>query len=409
MKRPYTPLFITGIARGGTNLVGRMLNVHPDVAVAIDPYLPFFKFLRDAILKNYGKRAWHEYIPGMPLQDYYFTDERIITLDLIQNGSLDVPFEGTEQTMLREQLAARAGIECPDFVGSLGKIEAENYRALLTVLLNIIAHHRGGAASRVIGFKDLWIVEFFTLLARAFPDARFIVILRDPRAAAASMLGFKDKNPSQLCHTLSFVRHWRKYAAFIHQYRSGFFADRFHVVLYEQLLENPERTVRELCSFLDLTFDERMLDMSNFYDTATGTVWKGNSTFDAVMTDFNRNAANRWRTRLDRRVAALIDLVCGPEMKLFGYVPDNEVFSSEDLGDVLEYLIENNAEPCSWRSDFQDPQQDFAFELFRRCLLDLPEPPRGTSLIRRSFLFESLYHELRANASRHEQRRHAIS
>ncbi|MCX8045010.1 MAG: sulfotransferase [Desulfobacterota bacterium] len=409
MDRQFIPLFITGIARSGTNLVGRMLNAHPEIAVAIDPYLPFFKSLRDALVIKTLKKPWQEFTPSMALQDYYYTDERIAILDLVQNGSLDMRLEKTQRLVLIEQLANRARIECSDLVGSFAGIEAEEYRVLLTALLNVISQYRGSTISRLIGFKDLWIIEFFTMLARAYPEARFVAVLRDPRAAAASMLGFKDKDPSQLCHTLSFVRHWRKYAAFIHLYRSGFFAERFHVVRYEDLLENPVRTARSLCSFLEVPFDDRMLDMSNFYDAATGAVWQGNSTFDPVMTDISRHAAQRWRTKLDPRITALIDFVCGPEMQLFGYAPVYCAFTPEVISGMLEYLIENNTESCSWRSDFQDPQQDFALELFRRCLLELPDPPRDASLIRRSFLFESLYDVLRANASRDEQRRYAVS
>ena len=42
------PLFVTGTARSGTNLVARMLDAHPEVSVACDPYFPLFHSLRNA-------------------------------------------------------------------------------------------------------------------------------------------------------------------------------------------------------------------------------------------------------------------------------------------------------------------------------------------------------------------------
>ena len=47
-------------------------------------------------------------------------------------------------------------------------------------------------------------------LARAFPDARIIVIERDPRAILASLAAMAERDVTQAAHVVSYLRHWRK-------------------------------------------------------------------------------------------------------------------------------------------------------------------------------------------------------
>ena len=254
------PLFVTGTARSGTNLVARMLDAHPEVSVACDPYFPLFHSLRNAALRAAGL----EFDPSLPLEDYYGDATRIARLDAVQAIELSVlPFDPSERDRLLEALAARAAVECADLVPHLGEIEGATYRDLLDSAVALVERKRSGRA-RLSGSKEVWAIEFFGPLARAYPDAHFVVARRDPRAVVASMHALARKDTSQRAHILSYARHWRKEAAFLDRYAGDpCLRDRLAVVTYERLVIEPQAVAAELCQRLDIELDPAMLDANS--------------------------------------------------------------------------------------------------------------------------------------------------
>jgi hypothetical protein len=390
----FAPLLVTGPARSGTTLVALLLSAHPDVMVASDPYLMLFRSFRNAIMREQPRGSVQGFDPASPLQDYYFTDERITEMDAIQRSDLTVPFDPAEWETFLERSTARGGVMSPDLATHFDRLRGRDYHEIFERAFHTIADVRGAAGRRWVGFKDVWIIEFFGAMARAFPDARFLVILRDPRAIAASMIAIDD--PTQVAHPLSYSRHWRKHVAFIEHYRQDpRLADRLHVLTLEDLVTDPEAHVRKLCAFLDISFDPEMLDARNYFDYATGSQWAGNSSFERRTTGFDRTLTEQWRKRLDPEVRKLTEFVCGPDMQMAGYTPDP--LSASENADVLEYLLATSDRPVNWRSDFGDPQQDYGFEVFRRALLARPAGAPGptTGMVRRSFLFPEVFAGLR--------------
>jgi hypothetical protein len=365
--------------------------------VACDPYFPLFPSVRNAIiLGSPDPPLRSSFDPSSPLDDYYFSDERLGIMDAIQAGDLHLPFDPNEREHLREAVARRMKHECADLVPHLSRLLGLTYKEMFDNGLAIIARGRGAQDRRWVGFKEVWIVEFFAALARAYPDARFIILVRDPRAVVASMQAMDRLDASQIAHTLSYARHWRKYVAFARQYGSQpGLADRLLVVTYERLVTEPRKTAGELCDFLEVEFDRGMLDPDRYVDYSTGGTWRGNSSFASVLSRISDEQRERWRTHIEPRALRLVEFVCGPEMRLVGYEPVTDADSMDPGPDVLQYIIENGREPCSWRSDLGDPQLDYGFELFRRALLRVPEESLDSQLIRRSFLFEEVFRAIR--------------
>ena len=394
----YKPLFLTGTARSGTSLLCRMLSANNEIMLASDPYLGLFRSLRNAILRRYAEASGrHAVDPSSPFQDYYFTDDRIQMMDLIQAGDLDIPCDQEDWVRSYEDLRERAKLECADLVPELTSLKAVTYKELFDKAVHLIATVRKAENRLWVGFKEVWVIEFISLLARTYPDAMFLVILRDPRGIIASMLAMRQLDATQGANTLSYARHWRKYVAFTVRYQvdDPFLRDRLFVVTHEQLLREPEKTARKLCAFLGVSYDGAMLDTNNYRDYSTGGIWAGNSAFEEVTSGISLHRAERWRTHMEPRALRLVEFVCGPEMRLVGYESVTDADSPDPGPDVLQYMIDNGRQPCSWRSDLGDPQLDYGFELFRRALLSVPEGSLDSQLIRRSFLFEEVFREIR--------------
>lgn len=368
------PLFVTGTARGGTTLPAQLLSASRAASVASDPFFPLFRSLRNAILREAGV----ETLPASaPLQDYYFGDERLRWLDAVQAGSLDAALEPRELDDLRARIADRAALGAPQLVPHLGRLGGAGYRELVESALAVVA--RAMPTERYAGTKEVWAVEFVPLLARAFPDARFVLVVRDPRAVVASLVGMARRDPTQAAHPLSYLRHWRKQVAFRERFaRDPELAPRVRTLVYERLVRDPEGELRALCAWLGIEFEPRMLELA----------WAGNSSF-GEQRGVDPAAAERWREKLAPELAALAELVCGPDLELVGYEP----LGLGDDGAVLAHLRDADGWEMSWRSDLGDPERDLAAERERLALLE-----RGAAAdeLRRSFLFREAYDALRA-------------
>ena len=391
----YNPLFVASLPRSGSYLINMMLSANPDVEVACEPYLELFRSMRNAFIRvGASESLQQEFNSSAPFQDYYFSDELIELLDIIQAGDLSTSILEHEWKELLKNSKARTALQCGELVPYLEEIRGSDYKEIFDNAFKIIAKARNSYNCKWLGMKEAWAVEFFGPLARAYPEAKFVIIFRDPRAIINSHLGMNNK--SKIANILSYVRHWRKMLAFKIRYQNDdLFSNRLYVLTHEQVVTNPEKKARDLCDFLEVEYSSDMIDTNKFFDHATGSIWKGNSSFEKVTTGISKHRAERWREMLDPKVLKMIEFTCGFDMELMGYEPTTKIMGQWPNSDILEYLIQSCNNHAKWRSDFEDPQKDYGFELFRHALVTQSEGDQESAIIRRSFLFEDVFKQLR--------------
>lgn len=387
-----SPLFMSGTARGGTNLTTMMLSVHPGVSLSQDPFLPLFKSLRNAMVKHRMKTQPADFDPESPLDEYYFFDHKLEILKLIQGGSLDIPFSGSELSSLLESLAKRMALSSPLLIPYLSELRGDTYLDLFKAALRIVRLGRKSPDVKWLGFNDNWTAEFFPALARSFPEARFVLILRDMRASIASNRMAADPKVRPLI--LSFARHWRKQLALAHHYQKmKLFQDRFHMVTYEQLVAHPQLTAQKMCDFLQIDFSPDMLDTNNFVGP-NGKSWVPNSNIDpqAPKTGIYQSSVDQWKTKLPLDVIRQIEFTAGPDLEFSGYKLTEEIEKSDFYESVYRCLSRDDQECEGWRTDNSDPTVDFALELLRKHCLK--HPTTDNRLIEHCFLYPEIYESL---------------
>lgn len=397
------PLFIAGTARGGTNLAIMIASVHPEVSLSQDPYLALYKSLRNAAVAAQGPSGFDL---ESPLDEYYYFAERVRIMKLVQQADLDLPFDARELPALKTVLADRMRLSSPRLLPHLDRLHGRTYRELFECGLDIIARGRGTPGVTWLGFNDNWAAEFFAPLARAFPEARFLIVIRDVRAAVSShirMLQAKPKNPlymyeksaAMIALQLSFIRCWRKQVAFARHYQQlPELRDRLMVMTYEDLVRAPEQETRRLCGFLDIDYRPGMIDTRNFV-SPDGGPWLPNSNQDNVPDHgIFSDTIDRWKESLSPNAIRLAELVAGPDLEWAGYsVSDGSAVSELAKGAYACHALDH--ESCQgWRTDNRNPEIDIAFELLRRACLTgaAPDP----ALIEKCFLFPAMYEALRA-------------
>lgn len=395
------PIFGTGLSRSGGRLWNQLLSVHNDVTVATCPYMELFRSLRNAIVRA-NTDLGNGFDPGAPVDDYYFSSRKLEVLDAVLSANLDLPFDPAEWAQLREISETRAALESGELVPYLDDLNSSSYHGLFDNALGIIARARDAGERRWVGLHETWVLEFWPVLARAYPDARFLVMLRDPRAIVNSMLGVATTDPDQLVQVSSYARHWRKYVALSDAFaRNPLFEGRLLVASHELVVSEPEAAARQLCDLLEVDFDPRMLDTDNYIDHSTGSVWSGNSSFESTTAGIKKSRALRWREQLDPVVMELVELLCAPEFGLVGLEPQTEVGrAGSPSAEVIDYVIAEEDAYTNWRTGTGDPQCDLGYELFRWALLRTGvDTEADDDLIRRSFLFRHVFDAIRSGAT----------
>ena len=377
------PLFIFGVARSGTNLVARMLDAHPGVAIALDPLMPLLRLWRNLALARAAADTGHAFDPAAPFQDGYFATSGAWHIDAIRDAPADLPIPSDAFASLGEAVAARAGLESQDLAKAFAGWEGGTIRERLENALAVIAaarRLRGQPALAFAGSKEVWTIEFTQSLARALPEARFVVLHRDPRAVIASLVELGRRDPSQAAHVVSYLRHWRKHVAVSH------------------LLENCDALagrllvlrVRGRCGRSDGPRRAAVrLPRDPF---RPGDARTGRRDLDRKQQLRTPGCAGGFRRQ--RALAALSR--SGSDGDVRGVLRSGDGASSDTLtrpgasmAPSAAETLRAGLEPGSWRSDSGDTIADLAWEALRGRMLADPDSDWPAGMVRRCFLFES--------------------
>lgn len=102
------------------------------------------------------------------------------------------------------------------------------------------------------GEKSPQNAQHLQALAKLYPKARFIHMIRDGRDTAASFHRRWQRTPE-----LTIYR-WKKIVEEGRAQGKGL-GDRYMELKYEEITQNPERWMKEICRFLDVEFSDRVL------------------------------------------------------------------------------------------------------------------------------------------------------
>lgn len=142
---------------------------------------------------------------------------------------------------------------------------------------------------RVINKRpDTW--RYIGLLHGLFPEAKFIVMQRDPVDTCLSIF-FQQLDAAQLPFTtdLGDIAHHLRGCRELMRHWKTLFPDQILEVQYEELVNRPERTLEQVCGFLGLAWEPRMLEFATQHSRVrTASVWQ-------VREPVHARSVGRWR------------------------------------------------------------------------------------------------------------------
>ncbi len=364
------PLFLCGPANCGTNLVKAILGVNDKIHLESEPFLPIFQFLRTEILKQkYDNKKKINY--SDPLFEYYFSKTNLEIMKVIQNSNLKIKINQNKIIHLKKLILKRMNDYVPHLKKDIDEIKGLNFKEIFDNAISLIEKNHEKKNIKWIGWLDSWIEEFFPILANSYPGSKFVLIIRDPRAAiSSSNTHFKKKKINHLAPlTLSYLRCWRKQIAMTEYFNSKKnLRSRFISIKYEDLVKNPKIVTKRLCKFLSVKYSDKMINSNNFMGLGLNKKWVPNSNYNTNQKGIYKTSLNKWKKFLKPDVRNFIEVIVGIELKYLGYIRKlNKIEKSK----ILKFHIKDFKNSKGWRTSGTSPKKDINLEISRYDYLKL--------------------------------------
>jgi hypothetical protein len=274
------PVFLLSSERSGSNLIRLMFDSHPRFCAPPPPHL-FHTFL--PLLSLYG-----------PLQDH--DNFARLTRDMVD-------FLGMQLGRWEYEPSA------PELIRS---VQPRSFPALVLALYQREARLHG--KQRVL-VKDNGNIPFAFRLLAAYPEARFVHLVRDPRDMALSWKR-SHSHPGGVRRAATVWAEEQLTALDFHAMAQ----DRVRIVHYETLVSRPLETLQELCSFLGEPFEERMLAFhkgAQAENSADSTADWSNLRRPLMHANFGK-----YKKSLTRRQIHRVECAALRPMAMLGYIPE---------------------------------------------------------------------------------------
>jgi hypothetical protein len=322
-------IFMIGTQRSGSNLFRLMLNQLPQLAA---PHPPHIVQRLMPLVPSYGDLA----------DDLAWSSLVDDVCRLVETNP--VPWEGV--TLERDNVARRA-----------------TRRHLFSAMAAV--YDRCAEAWGKHGWvcKSLANVRWAGELADFFPHARFFYLYRDGRDVAVSSMQAIEGEKTAYCIAEEWARAQREALAL-----RARVPHRVLSVAYEQLVGEPEATLRGVCAFVGVPYDPAMLE---FHTTSEAKKAAGASPlWENVAKPLMPNNTRKFLGAMTPEELQIFESVAGAELDALGYervAPGGEKLHFSEA-EIADFRAENERRKA--RAWDQLPAEDRERRAAQRRLLE---------------------------------------
>ncbi|MBK1686098.1 sulfotransferase family protein [Rubrivivax gelatinosus] len=281
--KPAAPVFVVGAPRSGTTLLQYMLRSHPALSIPSGESHFIVPLMRNET--GFGDLATEDGV------------QRVLAWMRGFNRS----FIETDLHGLRfdeRELAQR-------FV-------AEGRHTMRDIVTGLFEANAAGEGKPRWGDKTPYYVLHMPRLLAWWPDARFIHIVRDGRDVALSLFARGGFGVHNMFYA---ARYWQQYVDTGHDDgEQRVPAGQYLELRYEDLIADPSATLRRVCDFLGIVFDEALLDFRK-------PMTEGGDT-PLLRQPPRADNAGKWRASMTSRQISVFERAAGPTLRRMGYELD---------------------------------------------------------------------------------------
>jgi hypothetical protein len=268
MNQRHSPIFIVGCGRSGTTLLRVMLDSHPQI--------------------------------GIPL-------ESLFVIDYLQ-ARTSIPMSVLQELMAQEYEIKEWGLRvCVDDLR-----DCETPQELVDRVHFLYLQDRGKVRW---GQKTPRFVRYGELLKTTYPEAKFVHIVRDPRAVVNSLIRSRSHRSNAYYGALRWIRDVQAGLALKQEYGDDVLAIR-----YEDLVSVPEETLKRVSAFLGVDYHPAVL---SYHEQGTHE-YKAYHSVARVEKPPDSDRIEAWRRHLTGAQVALIEAICAETMEELGYVRESD-------------------------------------------------------------------------------------
>jgi hypothetical protein len=288
----HPPLFVVGCGRSGTTMLRLMLDSHPDLA-----------------------------IPG---EGHFITYNHKIKRRFMTPQGLDA--EALARRIIGTIHFARWEVPEEFALSRVRALQDPGFADVVEALYMSYADFKGKVRW---GDKTPIYVLQIPLLARLWPSARFVHVIRDGHDVALSYLSV-PWGPSTIWQV---ARKWVRDVTAGRDAGAALGPDRYLEVRYEDLISSPEAELQKICALADLPFTSQMLNYHNDAGTRLQV--------QPETTEYHRSATKPptkgmrdWRVQMSPAQINAFEAVAGDLLATLGYERWNSTVSIAKRAEV---------------------------------------------------------------------------
>lgn len=283
--------FIVGTGRCGTTLLRTMLDAHPLLAIPPESY--FIPVAAELSPQDAADRS------GRPL------------------GT--APANSFLNAVQQSRNWAMFAIDPQELATRIGAIEPFE---LSTAIRAVYALYTAQFGKSRWGDKTPDYHAHMRLIERLLPEARFIHLIRDGRDVALSVRRLLERSGREPT-VVNGARWWASRLQRARQEGQG--VKHYLEVRYEELVREPEGTLRQICELIELPWDPVVV---NYAEAATAEDgedgYRSSRTIDrhvrkASTKPPTTNRIERWRTEMTAEQRDEVEAIIGPLLRELGY------------------------------------------------------------------------------------------
>ena len=274
------PVFFVGAPKSGTTFLFSLFDNHPATVSLLETGLFGLK-LWDGMTEGEFERQFAKYLK------YWSTAENP------SSANLDIEAVTQRAMALRREFPGRSLHRiCLEAIleGAIEQVDVARYQGLTHFVEKTPRHYNT-------------IEELF----RAYPNARVVHVVRDPRDNYLALKRWMRRKNELDFHPLAFLRDRVLSGLSQARINAEKYGPQYKIVFYEDLLVHQDRLIRPICDWIELPWDDCLMEPS-----MQGLPYGGNSGKEELagkLHAFDRRPIGRWKKELSAREVVLLDQV----------------------------------------------------------------------------------------------------